>query len=60
MIFVTPAFVKEEIENTDALIRAAGYENVPHFRPPYGKKLFALPYYLSQNNRQTITWDVEP
>ena len=60
MIFVSPAFVKDEIEKTDALIAAAGYEKPAHFRPPYGKKLFALPYYLSQNNRRTITWDVEP
>lgn len=60
MILVPPSFVKEEIEKTDALIRAAGYERETHFRPPYGKKLFALPYYLSQNNRKSITWDVEP
>lgn len=60
MILVTPSFVKEELEKTDALIRAAGYEKTPHFRPPYGKKLFAVPFYLSQNNRKSITWDVEP
>lgn len=60
MILVGPSFVKEEIEKTDALIRAAGYDKPTHFRPPYGKKLFALPFYLSQNNRKTITWDVEP
>jgi peptidoglycan/xylan/chitin deacetylase (PgdA/CDA1 family) len=60
MIFVSPSFVKEEIEKTDALIRAAGYDKPAHFRPPYGKKLFALPYYLSQNGRKSITWDVEP
>lgn len=60
MIFVTPSFVKEEIEKTDELIRAIGYRKTAHFRPPYGKKLFALPYYLSQNNRKTITWDIEP
>jgi peptidoglycan-N-acetylglucosamine deacetylase len=60
MILVTPSFVKEEIEKTDALIRAAGYEKPAHFRPPYGKKLFALPFYLSQNDRRTVTWDVEP
>lgn len=60
MIFVTPSFVKREIERTDELIRAAGYQQDIHFRPPYGKKLFALPYYLSQNNRKTIMWDVDP
>lgn len=60
MILVSPSFVRSEIEKTDELIRAAGYEGLIHFRPPYGKKLFTLPYYLSQNNRKTITWDVEP
>ena len=60
MILVTPSFVKTEIEKTDALIRAAGYEKTAHFRPPYGKKLFTLPYYLSNNDRRTITWDVAP
>ena len=60
MILVSPSFVKDEIERTDELIRAAGYEKPTHFRPPYGKKLFTLPYYLAQTNRQSITWDVEP
>jgi chitin deacetylase len=60
MVFVTPSFVGEEIEKTDALLRAAGYQKPAHFRPPYGKKLFALPFYLSRNDRRTITWDVEP
>lgn len=60
MVLVSPSFVAGEIERTDALIRAAGYENPAHFRPPYGKKLFTLPYYLSQTNRKSITWDVEP
>lgn len=60
MVLVSPSFVAGEIERTDALIRAAGYENPAHFRPPYGKKLFTLPYYLSRTNRKSITWDVEP
>ena len=60
MIWVTPSFVKEEIERTDALIREAGWQNEIHFRPPYGKKLFVLPYYLSSTGRTTVTWDVEP
>lgn len=60
MVLVSPSFVKDEIERTDELIRAAGYEKPTHFRPPYGKKLFTLPYYLAQTNRKSITWDVEP
>jgi len=60
MLLVTPSFVREEIEATDSLIRETGYQGAIHFRPPYGKKLFALPYYLSKTGRKTITWDVEP
>lgn len=60
MIFVTPSFVQDEIERTDALIREAGWQKAIHFRPPYGKKLFTLPNYLSNTGRTTVTWDVEP
>jgi peptidoglycan-N-acetylglucosamine deacetylase len=60
MLLVSSSFVREEIEKTDRLIRAAGYSKEIHFRPPYCKKLFALPWYLSQKGRKTITWDVEP
>lgn len=60
MILVTPAFVRDEIERTDRLIREAGYGGEIYFRPPYGKKLIALPFYLSQTQRTTIMWDIEP
>jgi peptidoglycan-N-acetylglucosamine deacetylase len=60
MFFVTPSFVENEIETTDKFIRATGYQGPIHFRPPYGKKLFVLPYYLSKTNRKTVTWDLEP
>lgn len=60
MLLVTPSFVQQEIEKTDRLIRETGYSREINFRPPYGKKLFALPYYLSQTGRKTIMWDVEP
>jgi len=60
MVFVSPSFVKHEIERTDELIREAGHQSEIHFRPPYGKKLFVLPYYLSQAGRTTVTWGVEP
>ena len=60
MIFVSPETVRAEIENTDAAIRATGYRGELHFRPPYGKKLVTLPWYLAQNDRTTIMWDLEP
>lgn len=60
MVFKSPAYVKDEIEKTDELIRKTGYQGEILFRPPNGKKLFLLPYYLHQHNRKTITWDIEP
>jgi len=59
MILVTPNFVQQEVEKTDRLIREVGYTGEINFRPPFGKKLLALPYYLSKTGRRTITWDVE-
>lgn len=60
MVFVTPDFVAEEVERTDERIRATGYRGEITFRPPNGKKLVALPQYLSEHHRKTIMWDVEP
>ena len=60
MIGVTPSWVADEVEATDALIRTTGYTGEILFRPPNGKKLFALPHYLAEHNRTTVTWDVEP
>jgi chitin deacetylase len=60
MVLKTPSFIETEIERTDQLIRQAGYQGAIHFRPPFGKKLFLLPYYLARNSRKTITWDIEP
>ena len=54
------SFIREEIDRTDQLIRQAGYEGEIHFRPPNGKKLILLPYYLASTGRKTITWTVAP
>lgn len=56
----SPAFIAREIENTNALIRAAGYHGPIHFRPPYGKKLLGLPWYLARHHITTVMWDSEP
>ncbi|MBI6874394.1 polysaccharide deacetylase family protein [Clostridium aciditolerans] len=60
MVFKSPSYIKKEIEDTDRLIRKIGYKDTIQFRPPNGKKLILLPYYLEQNNRKTILWDLEP
>lgn len=54
------SFIDEEIQKTNQLIRDSGYNDEIYFRPPNGKKLIGLPWYLSQHNITTIMWDVEP
>lgn len=56
----TQSFIDSEIQKTNKLIRNSGYQGEITFRPPNGKKLFGLPWYLKQHNIKTITWDVEP
>lgn len=60
MVLKSFDFVQHEIEKTDSLIKEAGYHGDILFRPPYGKKLFLLPYYLKKHDRKTIMWNVEP
>jgi len=60
MSFTSLSFVSEELEKTNREIRKIGYEGQIHFRPPYGRKLLALPYYLKKNDILSVTWDVEP
>ncbi|ULT54671.1 polysaccharide deacetylase family protein [Neobacillus drentensis] len=60
MIFKSPSYIKEEIEKTDQLIRQTGFQGEIDFRPPNGKKLVGLPYYLNKHDRDTITWSIEP
>lgn len=60
MALMGEATVRDEVERTDRALRATGYAGPIHFRPPHGKKLFALPRYLAANERTTVTWDVEP
>lgn len=60
MIFKSPTYIKNEIKKTDRLIRETGYKGEILFRPPNGKKFVLLPYYLSEHNRKTIMWDLEP
>lgn len=55
-----PGFIRDEIDRTNALIRGVGYDGAITFRPPYGKKLFVLPWYLSDQDMTTVTWDIEP
>ena len=60
LVLKSPSFIRSEVLRTDSLIRAAGYSGEIRFRPPYGKKLVALPWVLSRLGTQTVLWDIEP
>lgn len=60
MLLMSLEDISREIEGTDHQIREAGYQGDILFRPPYGKKLLILPWYLAQTNRTTVMWDLEP
>jgi peptidoglycan/xylan/chitin deacetylase (PgdA/CDA1 family) len=59
MVLRSPAFIRSEVERTDALIRAAGQAGEIYFRPPFGWKLLGLPWYLWRTDRTTVTWDID-
>ncbi|PKL44919.1 MAG: polysaccharide deacetylase [Candidatus Riflebacteria bacterium HGW-Riflebacteria-2] len=60
LIFKWPATIRHELEKADVAIRSAGYQGQINFRPPYGKKLFVLPWCLAQMGKTTVMWDIEP
>lgn len=60
MVLMTPRKVRAQLDSTDAALRAVGYEGPFHFRPPFGRKLFVLPWVLDQQERLTVMWTIEP
>lgn len=60
LIMQSPAFIKGEVDKTNAIIKGLGYGRQIFFRPPNCKKLFLLPYYLDQTHQTTVTWTLEP
>lgn len=60
LVFMAAADIRAEVERGELAIRTAGYDGPLTFRPPHGKKLFYLPYYLDSRAITTVMWDVEP
>jgi chitin deacetylase len=60
LVFKAPSRIRHEVDATDALIRAAGQTGEIFFRPPNGKRLIVLPWYLARQNRPVVLWDLEP
>ncbi|MBA3239446.1 MAG: polysaccharide deacetylase family protein [Parachlamydiaceae bacterium] len=60
LVFKSLAFIRNEIDKTDKIIKESGYQGIIHFRAPYGRKLLGLPWVLYQSNRLHILFDVIP
>lgn len=60
MVFKSAAFIADELDRTNGLIREAGYTGDIVFRPPFCKKLVALPLALAERGITTVTWSLEP
>lgn len=60
MIFKSTAFVRDEIEKTDRLLKDIGAGAARLFRTPYGQQLIAVPYVLSRMGKANIRWNVDP
>jgi peptidoglycan/xylan/chitin deacetylase (PgdA/CDA1 family) len=54
-----PGAIRKEIERTDEMLEALGLQRPHLFRPPFGKKLFFLPYYLKRMGKITVMCDVD-
>lgn len=54
----TQRFIRKEIDDTDAAIKASGYDKEIHFRAPHGFKFWYLPKVLSSIQRTHILFDV--
>ncbi len=55
----SPEFLATEIDSTNRLLRAAGVTTPPSFRPPWGQRLFMLPYLLHQRGERLVIYDVD-
>jgi peptidoglycan/xylan/chitin deacetylase (PgdA/CDA1 family) len=60
LVFTLPNKIQSEVNKTNSAIRKAGYKGEIMFRPPYGKKLVYLPYYVNKIGMKTIMWNIEP
>jgi peptidoglycan/xylan/chitin deacetylase (PgdA/CDA1 family) len=60
MLLVSVSDCAREVGDTNRLIREAGYAGEIYFRPPYFKRLIALPWYLAREGITTVLADVEP
>ena len=56
----SPAFIRTQIESTDALLRELGVTGDIPFRAPYGASFVLLPWILWRSGRQHVLFDFFP
>lgn len=55
-----PARIRQQIEDTDQILRGLGYQGTIPFRPPFGHSMLFLPWVLNQMERPNIFWSADP
>ena len=58
LIFKKKNMIREEIEKTDSFLRELGVKGEIHFRPPFGRLLFAASSVLVSLKKKVIMWNV--
>ena len=58
LIFKKTSMIREEIQKTDSLLRELGVKGEIHFRPPFGRLLFAASSVLASLNKKVVMWNV--
>ncbi|NQT64819.1 MAG: polysaccharide deacetylase family protein [FCB group bacterium] len=58
LIFKKKSILKEEIQNTDNLLRGLGVKGEILFRPPFGRLSFTAFTILASMNKKVIMWNV--
>lgn len=57
-LFKSYGYYQAQVGKADALLRKAGVQHPVLFRPPFGKRLFGLPWAVEAAGYRMITWDV--
>lgn len=60
LVLMSPRQMREEIENTDALLRSIGVTGPIPFRPPHAAKFVILPWVLTDMQKLSVLGDVDP
>ena len=58
LTYKSPDFIRQQIQQTDELLRYLEYDGTIHFHAPFGHGLFILPHTLMRMERPHILWSI--